>query len=119
VFESVQIYALRTDEHEIVVQICCRARRDLECFVTTRCYLAVSPWIRGDGGGHTYDDGVGRDDRGNDIYTTPCVNGQVTPSILNSLALARTTLYKHCMCSEFSVSSFVFARRNLGRYSAL
>ena len=35
VLEGVRIYAVRADQHEIVVEICRRTCRDLEGFITT------------------------------------------------------------------------------------
>lgn len=37
-FEREGIHAVRTDQHEVVVQICRRTRRDLERFVAARSY---------------------------------------------------------------------------------
>lgn len=35
VLECIRIYPLSTDQHEVIIEICCRTGCDLECFVTT------------------------------------------------------------------------------------
>lgn len=49
------------------------------------------------------------------FFTTPCVNCQVTPSILNSAARFEATLYSHSIWSGSSVSSFFSGTRGQQR----
>ena len=49
------------------------------------------------------------------FLTTPCVNAQVTPSILNSEARAEAFWYSHSMWSGSSVSSFLSDSKDSGQ----
>lgn len=49
------------------------------------------------------------------FFTTPCVRDHVTPSILNSFALAAAALYSQEICSGSSVSIFLSGAASLSQ----
>lgn len=110
VLEGVRVDAVGADQHEVVVQVRCRARSDLERLVAAcRCTERVS--IRFCRLSKVLDipemmalvDAMA----GMMFFTTPCVSDHVTPSMLNSFARAAAMLYSHPMCSGSSVSIFL------------